>query len=121
MESRAIRGDREMKDRQDKETGIVTSGEFNVAAKPRLEIDIDKYQSYLDGSDLTPAQKEDFLRALWSVVVAFVDLGFGVHPVQQACGQVENSLDPLAQADSDGVNSRKPNIREQRNDAPDGG
>lgn len=94
---------------------------FNGAAKPRLEIDIDKYQSYLDGSDLTPAQKEDFLRALWSVVVAFVDLGFGVHPVQQACGQVDNSLDPPAQADSDGLNSSKPNIREHFNDVPDGG
>ncbi len=82
---------------------------FNVAAKPRLELDIEKYQAYLDGSDLTPAQKEDFLRALWSIVVGFVDLGFGVHPVQQACGQVEKSLDPRAQADSDGVNSGKPN------------
>ncbi len=54
-------------------------------------------------------------------MVAFVDLGFGVHPVQQACGQVEKSLDPRAQADSDGLNSSKPNIREHFNDAPDGG
>lgn len=53
-----------MKDGPDRETGLLISGEFNVAAKPRLEIDIDKYQAYLDGSDLTPAQKEDFLRAL---------------------------------------------------------
>lgn len=110
-----------MKDGNEKDTGTVASGEFNVAAKPSLAIDIDKYQAYLDGSDLTPAQKEDFLRALWSIVVAFVDLGFGVHPVQLACGQVEKSLDPRAQADSDRVRSSKPDIREQFNDAPDGG
>lgn len=110
-----------MKDGNEKETGIETSAAFNVAAKPSLAIDLDKYQAYLDGSGLTPAQKEDFLRALWSIMVAFVDLGFGVHPVQQACGQVEKSLDPRAQADSDGVNSNKPSIREHFNDAPDGG
>lgn len=109
-----------MKDRPDRETGIVTSSEFNVAAKPRLEIDIQKYQAYLDGSGLTPTQKEDFLRALWSIMVAFVDLGFGVHPVQQACGQVEKSLDPPAQADSDGVNSAEPNTSEQFNHALNG-
>ncbi|WP_423207506.1 hypothetical protein E2974_07835 [Paracoccus yeei] len=93
---------------------------FNGAAKPHLEIDIDKYQAYLDGSDVIPAQKEDFLHALWSIMTAFVDLGFGVDPVQQACGQVEKILDPLPQGDSDGLNSSKPNIREHFNDAPDG-
>lgn len=110
-----------MKDGQNYNQDEKTDAAFNGAAKPRLEIDIDKYQAYLDGSDLTPAQKEDFLRALWSVVVAFVDLGFGVHPVQQACGQVEKILDPLLQGDSDGLNSSKPNIRVHFKDAPDGG
>lgn len=109
-----------MQDGPDRETGIVTSGDFNVAAKPRLEIDIEKYQAYLDGSDLTPAQKEDFLRALWSIMVACVDLGFGVHPVQQACGQVEKTLDPRAQADSDGVNSAESSTSEQFNHALNG-
>lgn len=114
-------GKRPMKDGNEKDTGIETSATFNVAAKPSLTIDIDKYQAYLDGADLTLAQKEEFLRALWSIIVALVDLGFGVHPVQQACGQVEKSLDPPAQADSDRVRSSKPNISEQFNDAPDGG
>lgn len=108
-----------MKDGQDRETGIVTSGEFNVAAKPRIELDIEKYQSYLDGSDLTPAQKEDFLRALWSIVVAFVDLGFGVDPVQQACGQTKEILDLLPKADSDGVSSGKAQLTTTFDSAPE--
>ena len=108
-----------MKDRQDTETGIIPGAEFNLAAKPRLTIDVEKYQAYLDGSDLTPAQKEDFLRALWSIITAFVDLGFGVHPVQQACGQLENSLDLSAQADSDGLNSLDTDLTTTFNDAPD--
>ncbi|MBG6211354.1 hypothetical protein IWQ49_006038 [Labrenzia sp. EL_126] len=48
-----------------------------------LEIDTEKYQRYLDESDLTPAQKQQVIEALWSIVVNFVELGFGVHPVQQ--------------------------------------
>lgn len=110
-----------MKDEQSKEMGFATSAEFNVAAKPRFEIDVEKYQSYLDGSDLNDAQREDFLRALWSVILAFVDLGFGVHPVQQACGQVEKSLDPAPQGDSDELNSGNITTNEHFNDAPDGG
>ena len=33
---------------------------------------------------MTVAEKREFLEALWSIIVAFVDLGFGIHPVQQA-------------------------------------
>lgn len=48
----------------------------------RLEIDVDRYQSYLDQQSLTESQRREFVHALWAVVVAFVDLGYGVHPVQ---------------------------------------
>lgn len=108
-----------MKDGQDTQTGKTPGAAFNLAAKPHLTIDVEKYQAYLDGSDLTPAQKEDFLRALWSIITAFVDLGFGVHPVQQACGQLENSLDLSAQAESDGLNSPDTDLKTTFNDAPD--
>ncbi|MBU2888246.1 hypothetical protein [Celeribacter halophilus] len=50
--------------------------------RKQLKIDIERYQSYLDGSDLSNEQKVEFLNALWTVIVAFVDLGYGVHPVQ---------------------------------------
>ncbi len=46
-----------------------------------------KYQALLDEPGLSEEQKEEFLRALWSIVVTFVELGFGVHPLQEVCGQ----------------------------------
>lgn len=55
-----------------------------------LQIDIEKYQTFLDETDLNEDQKRDVIEALWQIIVAFVDLGFGVHPVQQACGQLED-------------------------------
>ena len=50
----------------------------------QLEVDIEKYQLLLDDPSLDAEQRADFLAALWSVIVAFIDLGYRVHPVQQA-------------------------------------
>ncbi|MEM6423022.1 MAG: hypothetical protein AAF698_10555, partial [Pseudomonadota bacterium] len=53
----------------------------------RIEIDWDLCARMLDEGDLTEAEKRQMLEALWSIIVMLVDLGFGVHPVEQACGQ----------------------------------
>ncbi len=58
--------------------------------KMKLEVDVDRYQAYLDNSDLSDREKHDFLHALWSVIVAFVDLGYGIHPAQSETGEVIN-------------------------------
>jgi len=97
---------------------------FNKAAsqaaqKRTLHVDVEKYQHLLDGSGMDDTQKQEVLEALWSIIISFVDLGFGVHPVQQACGQVENGLDPRSQIDSDGVSSEETNMKDNNDDAPD--
>lgn len=60
-------------------------------ARPSLTIDYALYEKHLDACDLTEEQKQEFLDTLWSVIVGFVDLGYGVHPLQQVmtdvCGQ----------------------------------
>ncbi len=61
-----------------------------------LSIDCAKYEHYLEDSNLTEGQKQEFLQALWNIIVNFVDLGFGVHPVQRAiaasCGKEQETL-----------------------------
>lgn len=52
--------------------------------RPSVSIDWELYASYLEESDLSDEQKRDFIETLWSIVLAFVDLGFGIHPTQQA-------------------------------------
>lgn len=51
---------------------------------PTLTIDWDLYGTYLEGSDMTDAQKRDVIQMLWNIMVAFADLGFRAHPVQLA-------------------------------------
>lgn len=80
---------------------------FRASARPKIGVDIQKYQALLDGSDLSQHQKDDFLRALWSIVVTFIDLGFGVHPLQEVCGQNLNNTSILSKDDLDKIESRE--------------
>ena len=81
---------------------------FSASARPTLSIDVARYQEYLDGSDLTPEQKEEFLKAVWSIVVTFVELGYGVHPLQEACGKDDEGHDRGPQTARNRLNSGDP-------------
>ncbi|WP_299724856.1 hypothetical protein [uncultured Tateyamaria sp.] len=68
-------------------------------------IDVEKYQAYLDDPDLSDEEREQLVLLIWQIMMAFVDLGFGVHPVQQACGQVPESVDETGNRDSSMLSS----------------
>lgn len=64
-------------------------------APPTLTIDWDAYLPFFEDEDISEEEKHELIEALWSIVVSFVDLGFGVHPVQQACGKSDDPLSDL--------------------------
>ncbi len=82
----------------------------NTAPGTALSIDWELYGSYLDESDLSEQQKREFIQTLWSIVVSFVDLGFGIHPLQQArpddCEQLPDLAEILASDLGHVVNSK---------------
>lgn len=111
-----------MKDDIRNGNGIGLSENFASSAQRSLTIDVAKYQEYLDGSDLTPEQKEDFLRAVWSVVVTFVELGFDVHPLQEVCGKGVGTSTQRPKAAFDQVESNgQLTHRTDRDSGPKGG
>jgi hypothetical protein len=59
----------------------------HAKGRPVVTFDVSRYEHFLEDQGLSAEQKRAMLEALWSIIVSFVDLGFGVHPVQQACGQ----------------------------------
>lgn len=69
-----------------------------------VRLDVSRYLHMIDDPALSDDQKRQMLEALWSIMVAFVDLGFGIHPVQQACGKVESRLASEPGTDSDSSN-----------------
>lgn len=75
--------------RKDFERGVepahdVVSSSQAIAKRPVITLDVSLFEEYLADSSLTDDQKREFLEVLWSIIVGFVDLGFGIHPVQQA-------------------------------------
>lgn len=63
-------------------------------ALPTIGVDYELYAHYLEHSDASEEDKRALVETLWSIIMTFVDLGFGVHPVQQAqqaCGQLQEN------------------------------
>lgn len=44
-------------------------------------LQVEKYKSHMDGLDMTDAQKEEYLKTLWSIMASFVRLGWGVERI----------------------------------------
>ncbi|MGF1620438.1 MAG: hypothetical protein ACFCUR_07485 [Rhodomicrobiaceae bacterium] len=49
-----------------------------------LTIDYEYYQTFLDDMDVPDEQKRELIQTIFSIVVQFVDLGFGISPECQA-------------------------------------
>lgn len=59
-----------------------------------LTLDVEYYQSFLDDKDIPEDKKCELIATLWHIVVSFVDLGLGIHPLQQANADNETQLHP---------------------------
>jgi len=85
--------------RPPKSRDTIIPSNFNPeTAPPTLTIDWDAYLPFFEDDDISEEDKHELIEALWSIVVSFVDLGFGVHPIQQVCGQ---GNDPLSDVPPD--------------------
>lgn len=56
--------------------------QFDPPAGP-LPLNAAKYREYVEGFDLSEEQQAELLQTLWSIMCAFVDIGFGVDSVQR--------------------------------------
>jgi hypothetical protein len=75
-----------------------------ATSAPALSLDWELFGTYLEASDLTDAQKREFIETLWSLVVNFVDLGLGLHPLQLIAG---NSCEQRAEIVSSDMTSNQ--------------
>ena len=82
-----------------------------------LVFDVTRYLSYVEDADVSEAQAKELLESLWAIVVGFVDLGFGVSPIQQAMDKshvVEGSASPVVVSSSERQSDTK---KSERRDA----
>tara|TARA_R110000796_G_scaffold45616_43_gene110494 strand:+ start:24179 stop:24526 length:348 start_codon:yes stop_codon:yes gene_type:complete len=96
-----------MKDDTSNRDNLRLTETFSSSAKRIVTLDLEKYQGHLDGLDVSDERKEEFLRAMFSIVMTFVDLGFEVHPLQEVCGKNEIGTNRRTQRANDAVRSEK--------------
>jgi len=61
-------------------------------ASAKFNFDPDDFVHFLTDCDWTEEQKREFIEELWKIITQFVDLGFQLHPVQQAVSSREEML-----------------------------
>jgi len=86
-------------------------------AHRHLEVDVAHYEAYLDDPALSARERAEIIKSLWTIISAFVELGFSVHPTQQACGKVQNLLEPGDKSDSTEVQLDR-HLQNRNTDAP---
>jgi hypothetical protein len=52
-----------------------------------LEVDVAKYLEFTKDMEITEDQQRQLIEAMWQIMMAFADVGFGIHPVQQASAE----------------------------------
>lgn len=73
---------------------MVDNSIHNARAKPprALEFDPTLFVHHFERWNASDDEKAEYLELIWQIVVQFVDLGFGIHPLsaaaQQSCGQI---------------------------------
>lgn len=81
-----------------KPTPEVTRNDSTQTAETRpyraLELDVEMYDALLDSPELSADQRREFIETLWSIMVAFVDLGFDIRPASESCGQLVEAETP---------------------------
>lgn len=86
------------------------SENFASMAQRTITVDVERYEQYMRETGMSPAQKEEFLGAVFSIVMTFVELGFGIHPLQQVgeaepCGKDALGVDEPPKPALNGVRS----------------
>lgn len=91
-----------------KNSKITLANETEVTKDwPTLQMDVEYYQAFLDDTDISDEQKKELIETLWNIVVTFVDLGFGIEPVQQAIEAGQNHTQEKILSASDLVKQTK--------------
>ena len=81
---------------------------MTINKKPTLNIDVAEFEHFLNGSDATEAEKQEYLELVWNIVCEFAMIGFYIHPVQQAreaCGKHDETSMPPVNATCDPAES----------------
>ncbi|MEW8372665.1 MAG: hypothetical protein AB2722_02050 [Candidatus Thiodiazotropha sp.] len=73
---------------------------------PPPQCDLEKYREHVKDFDLSEEEQAELLQTLWSIMAAFVDLGFGVDSIQLLSSSDQQQESPQIQAQEGQVNPK---------------
>jgi len=108
-----------MNDQREIKYSEAISAQFKASARPNLTIDVARYEKFLEESGMSAEAKQVYLENMWNVILAFVELGYGVHPLQEACGKDAEVLDCARKKDSnEGISQEQQEELRRPDDGP---
>lgn len=78
-----------------------------------LILDVEKYEHFFEGEDITPEHKDEYLAAMWSIVVTFISMGVEVLPSSKNSGKPEIGGECRADSAGDVVESKPQNLEDK--------
>lgn len=81
-----------------------------ITSPRTLTLDVKKYEHFFEDEDYSDQQKQDYLQALWSILVTFIHLGVEVRPVAEDCGKPTDRNDLGPDTASTVVRSKSQNL-----------
>lgn len=63
--------------------GITKTENNQTEPRKSLIFDQEYYQAMLDDPAIPEDQKQELMELLWWIAISFVDMGLGIHPLQQ--------------------------------------
>ena len=92
------------------ETASHIVGAVGTAPPNILHVDTARFAHHLESWDASEDEKAEYLTLIWRIVVQFVDIGYGIHPLssatQESCGQASEKTGHGAAAPENGLESR---------------
>jgi len=74
-------------------------------APKTLSLDVEKYEHHLKNSNISEAEKQEFLETMRNIMCTFVQMGFGVESTQIACGKETDSALQLPSTNGNALES----------------
>ena len=78
---------------------FTTAAANSAAGKTSIHLDVGNYLHFLDEMDAPEAVKLELLSIVADILARCADMGFGLDPVQQACGKdLKNATESVQEA-----------------------
>lgn len=58
--------------------------QISAKEQPTVLVDVDYYQTIIDDPEVSETEKRALIALVGTIIGQFIDIGWGVHPVQQA-------------------------------------